>query len=200
MNKIAVGHLNINFIRNKFDFLAHQVQGNIDIFMISETKLDESFRPSQFLLDGYSLPLHSDRDGNGSGILLFIREDIPSKLLQMNNNIEGFFVETNLRNKKKSLLSCSYNPKIALISNHLAELSKNIDLYLTKYDQFLFLGSFNGGVEDSSVKNPCSSFNLASMIKEPSCFENPDKSSCIDLILTNCHRSFQNSCVIEAGL
>ena len=92
LNKIVVGHLNINSIRNKFDFLAHQVQGNIDIPMISETKHDESFPLGQFLLDGYSVPFRSDRDGNGGGILLFIREDIPSKLLPMNNNTEGFFV------------------------------------------------------------------------------------------------------------
>ena len=100
LNKIVVGHLNINSTRNKFDFLAHQVQGNIDILMISETILDESFPPGQFLLDGYGVPFRSDRDGNGGGILLFIREDIPSKLLQVNNNVEGFFVEINIRNKK----------------------------------------------------------------------------------------------------
>ena len=43
MNKIITGRLNINSIRNKFDFLAQQVKGNIDILMISETKLNESF-------------------------------------------------------------------------------------------------------------------------------------------------------------
>ena len=53
----------------------------------------------------------------------------------MNNDTEGFFVEINLRNKKKWLLSCSYNPKKALISNHLAELSKSNYLYLNKHDQ-----------------------------------------------------------------
>ena len=41
----------------------------------------------------------------------------------MNNNIEGFHIEINLRNKEKWLLSCS---KKALISNHLAELSKEL--------------------------------------------------------------------------
>ena len=45
--------------------------------------------------DGYSAPFGPDRDGNGGGILLFIREDIPSKLLPVNNGIEGFFVEIN---------------------------------------------------------------------------------------------------------
>ena len=44
----------------------------------------------------------------------------------MNDNIEGFFVKINLRNKKKCLPNCSYNPEKALISNHLAELSKTL--------------------------------------------------------------------------
>ena len=91
LNKIIVDHLNINSIRNKFDFLAHQVKGNIDILMISETELDESFPVGQFLMDGYSVPYRFRRDRNGGGILLYIREDIPSKLLSINRNIEGFF-------------------------------------------------------------------------------------------------------------
>ena len=132
--------------------------------MVSETKLDESLPPSQFFLDGYSVPFRLDRNGNDTGTLLYIRDDLPSKLLSMNKNIEGFFVEINLRNKEKWLLSCSYKPTKMQISNHLAELSKNTDLYLTKYDQLLFLGDFNAGVEDSSVKNVCSRYNLTSMI------------------------------------
>ena len=98
--------------------------------MISETKLDESFPVGQLLMDGCSVSYRLDRDGNSGGMLLYIREDIPSKLLSINRNIEGFFVEINSR-KKKWLRSCSYNPKRAQISNHLAEISKITDLYLT---------------------------------------------------------------------
>ena len=83
------------------------------------------------------------------------------------------------------------------ISNHLAKLSKNTDLYLTKYDQLLFLGDVNAGVEDSPVTNFCFSYNPTSRINRPTCFKNPDKAPCIDLILTNCSRNFQNSCAIE---
>ena len=92
MNKIIAGRLNINSIRNKFDFLAQQVKGNIDILMISETKLDESFLVIQFLIDGYSVPFRFDRNGNGGGILFYIREDI---LLSIYQDIEGFSVEIN---------------------------------------------------------------------------------------------------------
>ena len=65
---------------------------------------------------------------------------------------------------------------------------------------YFFLADFNVGVEDTSVKNVCRSHNLTSMINKPTCYKNPDRPSCIDLILTNCPRSFQDSCVIETGL
>ena len=71
--------------------------------MISEAKLDESFSPRKFLLNGCSFSFCFDRNGSGGGILLYIREDIPSKLLSMNKNIQGFFSEINLRNMKKWL-------------------------------------------------------------------------------------------------
>ena len=48
------------------------------------------FSPSQFFLDGCNVPFRLDRNGNAGGILLYIREDIPSKLLSMNKNI-GIF-------------------------------------------------------------------------------------------------------------
>ena len=41
INRIIVAHLNINSIRNKIELLSEAVTGNIDILMISETKIDE---------------------------------------------------------------------------------------------------------------------------------------------------------------
>ena len=38
------------------------------------------------------------------------------------------------------------------------------------------------------------------MINKHTFYKHPEKPSCTDLILTNCLRSFQNSCVIETGL
>ena len=67
--------------------------------MISETKTDSSFTSVQFHLEGYATPYRLDRNGNGGGILLYIRENIPSKLLNSDLSIEGFFVEIRLREK-----------------------------------------------------------------------------------------------------
>ena len=102
LNKLIIAHLNVNSLRNKFELLKEQIQDNIDILMISETKIDASFPTGQFLLNGYRTPFRLDRNAHGGGILLYVREDIPSKLLLVEENlIEGFFVEVNLRNNKK---------------------------------------------------------------------------------------------------
>ena len=45
-----------------------------------------------------------------------------------------------------------------------------------------------------------STFNLKSLINVPTCFKSSENHSCIDLILTNKPRSFQNSSVLEVGL
>ena len=45
-----------------------------------------------------------------------------------------------------------------------------------------------------------SSYDLTSMVNKAMCYKDPDKPTCIDLILTNWPRSFQNSCVVETGL
>ena len=102
LNKLIIGHLNINSLRNKFELLTHQIKDNIDIIMISETKLDKIFPTSQFFMEGFSSPHCLDRNCNGGGILLYIREDIPSKLLSIERYLtETFFVKINLHNKKK---------------------------------------------------------------------------------------------------
>ena len=47
--------------------------------MISETKLDENFLKRKFLIKGFSETYRLDHNFKGGGIMLFIREDIPSK-------------------------------------------------------------------------------------------------------------------------
>ena len=82
----------------------------MDILTISETKIDNSFPISQSTMTGYSTPFRLDWTSHGGGILLFVREDIPCKIIKTDcdADFEGIFEETNLR-KKKWLLCCSYN-------------------------------------------------------------------------------------------
>ena len=43
LNKIIVGHLNINYFRNKFEALQFIINRNLDVILVSETKLDDQF-------------------------------------------------------------------------------------------------------------------------------------------------------------
>ena len=98
LDKLILGHLNINSIRNKYEALKFIIGHNTDIFLISETKLDDSFPTAQFLIKSFSAPYRFDRNSKGSGLLLYIREDIPSKILTYSSNyaIETHLVEINL--------------------------------------------------------------------------------------------------------
>ena len=180
--------------------LSEQIKGKIDILMISETKIDNSFPTGQFFIRNYKTPYRVDRTSNGGGIMLYIREDIPCNLIKVDKNTtESFFVEIILR-KKKWLLNCSYNPKRNKIQNHLTILSSELDLYSKKYENFLVLGDFNAEVEEANMKTFCDTYGLKNLIKQPTCYKNPDKPTCIDLMLTNVPRCFHKSCVIETGL
>ena len=118
VNKLIITHLNNNSLRNKFKFLEELIRGKIDILMVSETKIDESFHLGQFKINGFNVSFKLDHNSNGGGIMLFVREDIPAKLMTSETPpIERLYVEVKLR-KQKWLISCSYNLKKFMINQH----------------------------------------------------------------------------------
>ena len=98
------------------------------------------------------------------------------------------------------MINCSYNPHKNNIGSHLNVITKTLDTYYGKYENVVFLGDFNAGIEETTMKSFCESYNLTNLIKQPTCFKIPKKPSCIDLILTNRPKSFQTTCVLETGL
>ena len=77
--------------------------GNVDILMVTETKTDKSFSTSQFIIPGFTSPYRFDRTKDGGGILVYIREDIPSQLLNISyiaSDVECLGTEVNLRKIK----------------------------------------------------------------------------------------------------
>ena len=102
--------------------------------------------------------------------------------------------------KKKWLLCGKYNAHRNNIGIHLDFLSKNLALYSSAYDNYIVIHDFNIKADSKEVPSFCDTFDLTSLIKEPTCYKNPDNRSCIDLILTNKSLSFQNSCLVETGL
>ena len=105
----------------------------------------------------------------------------------------------NLR-KIKWLVICSYNPHKNYISNHLENLSKVLNRNLSYYERFLCIGDFNSEVTEFAMKIFWDIYHLKNLVHASVCYKNSLKPSCIDLFLTNCSRSFQDTQVIETGL
>ena len=85
-NRIIFGQLNINSIRNKFISLVNAIE-KTDVFLVSETKLDESFPTSQFVIPGFSEPFRLDRNRFGG-----LEENIPTSSLR--TLLRGLFSRT----------------------------------------------------------------------------------------------------------
>ena len=64
--------------------------------------------------------------------MVFVREDIPSKIISKDTlRIEGMLIELVFR-KKKWLISCSYNANFNTITDHVEKLRRNLDLYFVQ--------------------------------------------------------------------
>ena len=62
------------------------------------------------------------------------------------------------------------------------------------------MGDFNAEPDDPTLKNFCQIYSCKNIVKDKTCFKNPINPTCIDLIITNRPKSFQESEVIETGL
>ena len=123
----------------------------VDILIITETKLDNTFPVSQFHIDGYSKPYRLDRNRNGGGIIIYVREDIPNRMLTKHNfpdNIEGLFIELNFR-KSKWLLGGMYHPPSQPDQYFFNTLDKALDVY-SNYENILLIGDFNAQIGETS--------------------------------------------------
>ena len=176
------------------------IQDRIDILVVSETKIDGSFPPVQFRLDGFATPHRLDRNIHGGGLLLYVRSDITAKPLPLIcDGIECIILEVTI-SKKKWLLIGAYNPQKAQTKKFLLTLGGNLGHYLPSYDNVVLAGDFNSEASEEVMDDFCILFNLKSLIKSPTCFKSDTNPSCIDLILTNRNNCFQNSTTIETGL
>ena len=127
--KIVIGHLNINSIKRKFEALKEIVKGNIDILIRSVTKIDNTFPISEFIIKGYN-DIRVNTNKNGGGLIIYIREEIPCKVLNvaLPCAIEGWFVELNLHESNGLYLEGTIQKKYIFLSFLMTKcvISKNM--------------------------------------------------------------------------
>ncbi len=173
----------------------------VDILIIAETKIDDTFPKSQFTIKGFMKPCRYDRNRNGGGMLIYVRERAPVKELtplKTPKDIECGIIEIDLK-KQKWLLITKYRPPSQAQQYFFDEIGKLLDHYCPHYENLILIGDFNCEVDGDVISNFVDNYNLNSLGRSPTCFKS-DNPRCIDLILTNREKSFQNTVVQETGL
>ena len=97
----------LNSVTNKFSSLQQNFLSKIDILLLSETKIDDSFPDSQFFAKGFKM-YRKDRTKPGGGILLYVNENLPDKITifyKFKENSETILFEFSVSNKRWLLLS-----------------------------------------------------------------------------------------------
>ena len=135
--------------------------------IILETKLDDSYPTSQFFIDGFTMPFRRDRNRFGGGILIYVREDIPCKLLA--DDIEGLFVELNFR-KSRLLLVGTYHPPCQNDQYYFQSVGKGLDIYSANYDKYILAGDFNAEDKEAVLRQFIELYGLKNIVHECTCF------------------------------
>ena len=85
--------------------------------------------------------------------MIYIRENLPAKVLnnkELNNDIEGIFVELSLKNNKW-LLFGTYHPPSQNSSHYFSEVTKALDFYKSNFESFILIGDFNKEDSDKDL-------------------------------------------------
>ena len=76
----TIDALNVNSLRNKIGAVDELITDNIEICLLSETKIDENF-PNQFNISNYKT-FRRHRNKHGGGLLFCINGNITRKLIK----------------------------------------------------------------------------------------------------------------------
>ena len=135
-------------------------------------------------MDGFSKTYRFDRNKHGGGVMVYIRDTIPSKILEKHSSpkdIECLFIELNFR-KCKWLLCRTYHLPSQNDEYYFNYLDKALDTY-SHYKKVLLVGDFNTEIAEHYKESLLYKHELSNLVKEKTCFKNMQSPSCIDLSL-----------------
>ena len=137
--------------------------------------MDTTFPDRQFKIPGNIFLFRRDQNEYGGGVMAFIREDIPSKMLSSElSPIKSIHIQLNFR-KKKCLLCCTYNTNRNNTSNYLNVLRRSLDFYSANYENLIITGDLDNEKNQEYMKRFVETYSSTKLIKEPTCFKNPEK-------------------------
>ncbi|XP_014673473.1 PREDICTED: uncharacterized protein LOC106813766 [Priapulus caudatus] len=176
----------------------------VDVLAIGESKIDASFPDAQFCVEGYRL-YRRDRTTTGGGVMVYVRADIPSRRIKRGEpkTVEALNIELVINNKKWLMMAAYKTPTMAN-RTFSEDIITSLDTSMQHHENLLLIGDLNFDMlrpeKSQTLKDICDVFDLANLIKTPTCFTKNCDPSLVDVILTNRYRSFKKSMSCDIGL
>ena len=183
-------HLNVRSMIAKMDMIRIWAYStNADVIVISETWLSKSVLDKDIGIDGYNV-YRTDRPKRGGGIAIFIKHKFHVNVRLSSSVSKQFeFLALDLEVSKTlhiTVVGCYRTP--SAVSGALSSLMQHLSGL--NFNEIVVIGDLNWDwlqpVSDD-FKGYCDSLNLFQIVDSPTRpnLKCPEKSSLIDLILTN---------------
>jgi hypothetical protein len=203
---LKFGHLNVNSIRHKFSPLSEVMNKNVlDILMIQETKLDESFPTAQFLVDGF-IVYRIDHTDNAGGLMMLVREDLPQcrrydleEHKCESGRMECLVIEIIIQGRKWLIHSIYKQPIVK--NNHFKTVIENVIINCNKEDlNYIICGDLNINMLKSNCLNDILDvYGCTNIVRKPTCFKS-NVPTLLDVVITNVPKSLQHVTCIDCDL
>ena len=116
----------------------------LEYFVLSETKLADSFPSAQFSIENFEIRNRRDRGKNGGGLIKFVSEGfITKKIKEYETKIsETIASEFTISKKKWFCLCVSRPPTSANLDIFFEELENSMSKAVNKYGNLMVMGDF----------------------------------------------------------
>ena len=195
-------YLNTHSLTNKLShFQIFVLSSPYSIFCLSETWLMHNIYGKEIISSGYNI-YHKDRNSRGGGVLIALRNSIPSFLMPLPKNLE--VVTINICSKTPIILCILYSPLNSTIEYQL-RLIKYLHTLTQSPSRTIIVGDFNapeinwssltGGISFSKALCDLifANSNLAQLMHSPTHI----KGNILDLVLTNSKETIDNVTIIH---
>ena len=179
----------------------------VQYIAITETKIDNSFPDSQFIIPNYIM-YRNDRNQYGGGVCTYIRSDIPNRRLTDIESVDLELIVNEVTiNKERWIIIAAYRPQTTEVNMFLDEMQNVVDRSLTKSTNIIITGDLNLNLLDMrsesspgmKLKNCMAIFDCQNMVRDPTCFAGNEPTS-IDVIITNNGNKFAKTIACNTGL
>ena len=202
LNNIIISHLNVNSLGSKINEIKElQKMCKLDVLVLSETKLDGSYKQEGLDIEGYCC-IRRDKRSNSGGLLVYVSNDIPfseGEISICNDELECISIELNVADEKIMLLGMYKNPKTdpVLFKRAFSEL---FEIISDSHENIVIIGDLNFNMlKENMLSNIIPAFSLTNIIKDVTCFKS-SQATLIDVMLVTKRRKFLTTFSLSTGI